>query len=46
VNAVVGIEPLVTVERDAAGPSFVVAIVIDDIVIGGLVIAEDACDSG
>lgn len=45
-DAIISIEPLVTVERDAAGPSFVIAIVINDIVIGGLVVAEDTCDSG
>src|ERR1700720_3288855 len=52
----VGVIPLIAVERDSAGPTVIfsiaacigrdVAVVVDDVVIGGQVVAFDCSDAG
>ena len=42
----IGVIPLRAVEGYSAGPATVIPVVVNDIMVGGLIVAFYACDSG
>jgi len=42
----IGIEPLGTVVGDGAGPAVEIAVVVDEVVVAGEIVAPDGADTG